>query len=225
MVADQQFSKLDVPLYTGRLVGLRSFAVTPRSELTGVTYTGQWVDGDNQARCAMSDLSFYGEQPLMKDHLEAWLVPEHPVGKIDCTCGYYAYFDNNNNEYQHGINVEGIIEAWGKITIGERGFRASKARIRALVMPMMSPDGLYPRTFRDKLLHRITCKAHWRTGHAWSYPYIAKRDGCTLPLFPYPNQMIEIAARYPSAAIFTSLEEAVEAFPLTSVEVAREIVG
>lgn len=217
---ESQFGKIDVPFYTGRLVGLRSFDVTPQGELTGVTYKGRWKDGENQAKCALHDETFYEwEGPEYKKKISH--DPTHQVASMGCSCGYYAYFDGNDNEFQHGVNVEAVIEAWGKITIGEKGFRAAKARIVALVIPRE----VYPSHWLTKALHRLECSAKWYASHGWSYPYTANDNGCDLPLFPYPALMETIISRYPTAKIFDSQEAAIDAFPLTPVEVAREIVG
>lgn len=217
---ETNFGKYDVPLYTGRLTGLRSFAVTPQGELTGVTYAGRWADGENQAKCATTDDTFYDwEKGSVSRHFSQ--VAQHQVASVNCSCGYYAYFDGNNNEFQHGVNVEAVVEAWGKITIGEKGFRASKARIAALVIP----KDVFPLGWMEKLLHRIECDAKWYHPHAWSYPYLAHEKGCELPLFPHPTLMQTIIDRYPTAQIFNTIGDATKTFPLTPVEVAQQIVG
>lgn len=217
---ESQFGKIDIPFYTGRLVGLRSFAVTSKGELTGVTYAGRWHDGDNEAKCALHDNRFYADfDPEKKSGITH--DPNHQVASLGCSCGYYAYFDGNDNEFQHGVNVEGLVEAWGKITIGEKGFRAAKARIVALVVPV----DIHPSNWASKLTHRLGCDSKWYRPHAWSYPYLAAEGGCTLPLFPVPHQMKTIINRYPSAKLFNSMDDAMKAFPVTPVEVAKQIVG
>lgn len=61
---------------------------------------------------------------------------EHPAGTLDCTCGFYAYFDLGHNPHHGEGNVLGLVEGYGTMTIGRRGFRASKARIIALIEPV-----------------------------------------------------------------------------------------
>lgn len=216
---EQQFAKAEVPFFTGRLVGLRSFSLASGNKLAGVTYTAPWDDGENVAKCAKYRSDFYGDLKTVEIG-----TPDEPashsLAALNCSCGFYAYFDGNSNDFQQGVNVEGIVEAWGKLTIGEKGFRASKARIAALVIP----KAVYPQTWHEKLLHRATCSASWRDAHGWSYPYLSEKSGCDLPLFPYPSVMDEIIANYPSAKIFNTMAEAQAAFPLTPVEVANEIV-
>jgi hypothetical protein len=59
--------------------------------------------------------------------------PEHQTGTLDCTCGFYAYFDDGHNPHHDSGNLLGIVEGFGVCTVGSRGFRSSKARLRALV--------------------------------------------------------------------------------------------
>ncbi|OYO16613.1 hypothetical protein CGZ93_17795 [Enemella dayhoffiae] len=70
--------------------------------------------------------------------------PPHQLAGMDCTCGFYAYFDGRNDYYSEGIThdlmVSGIIEGYGVCTVGSRGFRASKARLLALIAD--NPDDL-----------------------------------------------------------------------------------
>jgi hypothetical protein len=64
--------------------------------------------------------------------------PPHPIGSLDCTCGFYAYFDRGHNPHHKEGQILGIVEGFGVMTVGSRGFRCSKARIRALI----DEDGL-----------------------------------------------------------------------------------
>lgn len=60
--------------------------------------------------------------------------PPHHVGMLSCQCGYYAYFDTANNPHHNKGNVHAIIEGYGTITVGSRGFRAEKAKLLAVVI-------------------------------------------------------------------------------------------
>lgn len=71
----------------------------------------------------------------------------HTFAAVDCSCGFYAYFDGN--DYLDGDMIDdsdpavgAIIEGWGTCTVGTRGFRASKAKVLALI----DPDGDTART-------------------------------------------------------------------------------
>jgi hypothetical protein len=59
---------------------------------------------------------------------------KHPVPKPECTCGFYAYHSVaalNQNKYND--QWVGVIRAYGRIVIGEKGLRAQKAEVVALV--------------------------------------------------------------------------------------------
>ncbi|GAA1436388.1 hypothetical protein GCM10009616_36030 [Microlunatus lacustris] len=118
------------PFAAGTVVGLRAFRVDDTNHLTGVSRRIAWTAGVNEAVCAPFSL---------------WVTPgstseDHRVAGIDCSCGFYAYFANANDYAHHYAHtVTGIVEAYGTVTIGSRGFRAEKARILALVRPV---DGI-----------------------------------------------------------------------------------
>ncbi|AKU15781.1 hypothetical protein [Luteipulveratus mongoliensis] len=63
----------------------------------------------------------------------------HTVAALDCKCGFYAYFDGSADYYEtardEGVALAAVIEGYGVCTTGSRGFRASKARIVALIVP------------------------------------------------------------------------------------------
>lgn len=60
--------------------------------------------------------------------------PKHSLAGLDCHCGFYAYFDGRN-DYKDPDRIAAIIEGFGVCTVGTRGFRASKARLVAIVVP------------------------------------------------------------------------------------------
>ncbi len=60
--------------------------------------------------------------------------PAHDLVSLTCSCGFWAYFDGTN-AYKDTVSVTGIIEGYGRVVAGTRGFRAEKARIVALVRP------------------------------------------------------------------------------------------
>lgn len=63
---------------------------------------------------------------------------EHVPANPACTCGFYAYthvqplFDNSTTAT---YSVFGLIQGYGTVTLGTKGFRAEKARIIALTVP------------------------------------------------------------------------------------------
>lgn len=61
--------------------------------------------------------------------------PSH-IATLGCECGFYAYFDEGSNPYHtKGETLRGLVEAQGRLTVGNRGFRAEKAAIVALIEP------------------------------------------------------------------------------------------
>ncbi len=58
--------------------------------------------------------------------------PEHDY--VVCHCGFWAHYDPDPT-YSSTTRVMGVIEGYGKTTIGTEGFRAQKARILALYFP------------------------------------------------------------------------------------------
>jgi hypothetical protein len=61
---------------------------------------------------------------------------EHATGALSCGCGFYAYFDGRNDYLLSGAgSVAALIEGFGVTSVGDRGFRSSKARLVALITP------------------------------------------------------------------------------------------
>lgn len=60
--------------------------------------------------------------------------PKHVVAGLGCSCGFYAYFDGRN-DYKDPQRISAIIEGYGVCTVGDRGFRAEKARLLGLIVP------------------------------------------------------------------------------------------
>lgn len=76
--------------------------------------------------------------------------PPHELVSLRCNCGFYAYFDGSNDYLSgnglvvnwnglsnddRGVRLAAIVEGYGKVVVGSRGFRAEKARILALIQP------------------------------------------------------------------------------------------
>lgn len=73
-------------------------------------------------------------KPLWQD----FDAPGHDIA--DCNCGFYGFF-NGSLDYADDHRASGIVEGFGMVNVGTRGFRASKARVIALYMPPeASPD-------------------------------------------------------------------------------------
>lgn len=148
-----QFS--DRPFAIGSLFGIRSFRVANDGTLTGVVHQKPWRGGANEAICtgglqaafasakvSMAEMSWALEKlsaamsgkVLLKKRPKPPEPKPHAIGTLGCTCGFYAYFDRGHNPHHHEGNMLGIVEGFGVMTVGSRGFRCSKARIRALIV-------------------------------------------------------------------------------------------
>lgn len=124
MSVQEEFTgeKHDIPFAVGVVRGVRSFRVgypyfPPHRCLVGVTHSEyNWKPGENIAEC-------WG--PGGKCH----------SGGIEyCAHGFYAYHDGSDDFHQFGM-VTGVIEGYGEVVIGSKGFRASKGRIVGFLVP------------------------------------------------------------------------------------------
>lgn len=181
-------------LVAGSLIGLRSFRVVG-SELTGCVRPLAWQPGVNVAVCAIDPV----EQAMaraMRGYFP-WSSPESPhrVAGLDCTCGFYAYFDTDANPHHLPGNVLGLIEGTGRATVGSRGFRVEKARLVALIKPTALP---YLSSGRPI----ISCDCAACT-------FRNSRNVSSLP------DLSVIARAYGDVPIFSTLDAALAEFPLT----------
>lgn len=113
------------PLVAGSLIGIRAFRVRGDGTLTGVAYEVPYEEGENEAKCMIG--------------ASTWLQ-QHKMAGLHCSCGFYAYFHKGHSAYlplmDYGERmVTGLIEGYGRCTVGSLGFRAEKAKIIALVLP------------------------------------------------------------------------------------------
>lgn len=120
------------------LYGEARRAEDPTGVLTGQN-GGTWVAGENVAECQRQDpfmISLGGVQYRMNPltlAIESPTTPERcDVVHPDCTCGFYAYWTVDAASVTRDCNVIGVVEAYGKVTVGEKGFRAEKAKILAV---------------------------------------------------------------------------------------------
>lgn len=150
-------------------------------------------------------------------------IPDHQAPEPSCGCGFWAYWDfprtpSVNVGGISWVRVHGILEGFGTVLIGERGFRAGRARIRGLAIDhesyrneLRSEYSLYYRgdvsvdhrrfkTEQGAALTQEMCRAY----RAPQYPVQA-------PAFPEDAFMAVIAmleerleGYYPSARIFST---------------------
>lgn len=137
----------------GTVTGLRSFNADNQGFLRSASYSGYtWRPGINTAECAhvtgmnaklrthvnrgfqkpkwTMQRADDGQFSFIKDpHPEPYKEVVGRCGNDDHGCGFWAYHDGST--YPEG-NVTGIISAWGKTTIGTKGFRSDFAKVEAL---------------------------------------------------------------------------------------------
>lgn len=158
MYSDSDCSSSDFVYGTAR--GLRTFTLTADGVLRGVTYPVAWQAGENLAQCLVvrrhadhdsmatwtRDPEFYevGGLGIPRDPdgdtrpLTGYVRSECTGVEAGCACGFYAYHDPDaapRYGSRHGAQVTGVVEAYGKVIVGPLGFRASKARVLAIVPP------------------------------------------------------------------------------------------
>lgn len=128
----------------GSVVGARSFNIDDLGRLTGVNFPQVWRPGENEAKClrdsAPHGMTAAGVYQAMGLIPPPWLSqavqpvepkPDLPHSMEKCSHGFYAFYDGSN-DYREQANISGVIEGYGEVVIGTRGFRCMKAKILAL---------------------------------------------------------------------------------------------
>lgn len=122
---------VDIPLTVGSILGTRSFRINDEGMLTGVTVSGiPYKPGENVAVCAAD----HAEQDKVESNDETTVVSSPLHSMSECEHGFWAYYDEKDYFSNTGT-VSGVLEGYGEVIVGKKGFRSSKARVRALVAP------------------------------------------------------------------------------------------
>jgi hypothetical protein len=120
------------PLVAGSLRGYRTWRLQRRGSstsgdslpLTSVTRRVVW--GPTLTACCTPDVTPNpGQGP-------ATPVGDHAAPAAECQCGIYGWYDPTDTGMLRA-GVFGVVEASGLVLLGERGFRAERARIVAVV--------------------------------------------------------------------------------------------
>lgn len=259
----------DRPLVAGSVVGIRAFRADDRGVLMPVTsgHTHEFTEGINEAECQATvfdkvntDLQRMlrrvrlsmnrrprrlcdaedevAEEPTEEDESE----PKHVLSGLDCSCGFYAYTTGENGYMIPGTRrVAGIVEGTGTLTIGQRGFRASKVRIVALILNP-GPKGPSLHTWQCwlwgglTLANANTAVRQAADGHMWWGFAAALMCGWSAVIFAdqrkwrrsakvmramirktYGDFNDSIRQQYPNVPTYPTEEEAVAAHPLTDL--------
>ena len=120
------------PLVAGSLRGYRTWRLQRRGSsaggdslpLTSVTRRVVW--GPTLTACCTPDVM---ANPA---HGPATVVSDHAAPAAGCRCGIYGWYDPTDTGMLRA-GVFGAVEASGLVLMGERGFRAERARIVAVV--------------------------------------------------------------------------------------------
>lgn len=70
-------------------------------------------------------------------------VAMHAAPHKDCRCGFYGWYDPRDHRMVPA-SLTAVIEASGRIVLGEHGFRAERARVVAVALPTAGPPYLDP---------------------------------------------------------------------------------
>jgi hypothetical protein len=121
--------KLDVPFVAGSLYGLRAFGIEDDGLHSVSMRDYLWKPGEMVASCYHTfdywDANYFDAQPK-----------RHQVASGRCRCGFYSYHQvPEAKSYHPEDGIMGVIEAYGHVTLGNKGMRSEKARIVGLVVP------------------------------------------------------------------------------------------
>lgn len=119
------------PFAAGSLIGHRAFTVHPDGRLRGPIYPAVVMLRElRQTTCT----------PELKPSSFRSRLNHHQVAGVHCLCGFYAYTDEHAPSLlRNEMTVDALIEGFGVCTVGDLGFKASKARLVALIDPAASP--------------------------------------------------------------------------------------
>lgn len=123
---DDMYSKKSIPTFPGELTVIRSMFIVNGKLFSPVRHH-LW--GEKNSASCRSYLRC-GNAGVVYDR-----VP-HDIASKSCSCGFYAYFDEEPAfDYHHNpLSVIAICGAYGRVTYGSQGLRASKMRLKAIVV-------------------------------------------------------------------------------------------
>lgn len=131
----------DAELVPGTLRGYRSWRYVHSSRgtapayitpLKSVNWDYWWKGGELVGDCRYR--KGLGLQSVVYGEPVDW-SPDHHAPERGCGCGFYATHQSKDTD-ERG-EVLGVVEAYGRVIVGTKGFRAEKVKIVAL----QHPDG------------------------------------------------------------------------------------
>lgn len=131
---DSHFKTSDTPvdIEVGTARGLRSFDVDAKGRLESVTRKYIWKPGENVAQQEYDYNRYTGREKQVPTTFH----------------GFYSFHDGTD-EYHKRSRISGVVENYGEVFIGERGFRSEKAKIVALHIPRR---GFYISAFQSLII-------------------------------------------------------------------------
>jgi hypothetical protein len=127
----------------GVVRGARAFRIGEDGDLTGIFYQQVWSDGVNEAECRRGRQDGLATQYyVIAGHVITTppepLGPPEPHGMDTCRHGFYGFYDGSNDYRNYSVSTpgvaSGVIEGWGEVMLGTRGFRCTMARLVALTV-------------------------------------------------------------------------------------------
>jgi hypothetical protein len=89
--------------------------------------------GDPEYDCIAAEMDECQRRiKVVKDKANEFLGTDHSIDA--CSHGFYGYYEGSNDYYRDGM-VMGVVEAFGEVVIGSRGFKSTKAKLLALYIP------------------------------------------------------------------------------------------
>lgn len=124
--------------FPGTVIGYRAFGVRIYPEWNqleyrlhpvGRTEMPSWTPGWNQAQCAMHNDT---------------IVSHGPVPSRLCGCGFWAFYHPQDlgPGFSISCDVGAVIEGAGRVYLHTEGFRAERARVKALFALKTVPTGV-----------------------------------------------------------------------------------
>lgn len=125
------------------VIGVRGFRVDKLGRLTGWAYQKPWSNGENIAVCHRMGYSEdckakhnHDDMGMPRTRREDACIVDDPCDDMaECDHGFWAYFDDIQSSSINMETVHGVVAGYGKVLVGEKGFRAEKAKIEALCLP------------------------------------------------------------------------------------------
>jgi hypothetical protein len=184
-------------LVAGALRGYRQWEVTLDMKLKAVTQNHIW-HSPMRAICRHPDT-------------------DHRAPDRDCSCGIYACHRPDDDQLaassvlHPGCVVTGVIEAWGRVEVGQRGFRAQHTRIVALEYAMPTQANLVQALGESRYIFDERRRTELPDGR------VVKTVELVLYLGHPRKWEDKLAEHYPAVQVFADRAAMVRAYPPVDV--------